>query len=216
MQTEIIPREAEHELKNKSMGITLLADSLNITNEIENNDATHILKYVKEMRLEIENTFKPAVSSAKKAYDEARGLRDTFLKPVEQAEETIRLKIGIFVQAENKRRAEIAAKEAAEYEKQLAKAEKKAERTGIPVILPSAPMPTVTKVAAMSGTSFSTRWNAQVIDIKALCKAIGEGKAPIDCVMPNMPVLNKLASISKEKLNIAGVKPIANTATIIR
>jgi hypothetical protein len=50
-------------------------------------------------------------------------------------------------------------------------------------------------------------WGAEVRDIKALCRAIAEGKASPNLVTPNMPALNKLATALKETMNVPGVRP---------
>lgn len=54
----------------------------------------------------------------------------------------------------------------------------------------------------------STRkvWYAEVIDLKALCKAVAEGAAAPESVEPNMPFLNTVARQMKERgSNIPGV-----------
>ena len=52
--------------------------------------------------------------------------------------------------------------------------------------------------------------------IVLILMAVADGKVQPECVMPNMPVLNKLAQISKEALNVPGVKAISSTSTVIR
>lgn len=213
---DIIPQEVKQELQTQGDGLNAKITGLIIADEKGNTEATLLLKSVKEMRIKIEDTFKPAVSSAKKAYDEARALRDTFLKPVENSEALLRQKIGAFVQAENKRLADIAAAEAKEREKEIRRAERKAERTGAPVVLPPTPAPIVTKVSTPAGVSHTVRWSAEVTDIKALCKAVADGKAMPELVLANMPALNKLAQMAKGNLSIPGVKAVSTTSTVIR
>lgn len=213
---DIIPQETKQELETQGNSLSARVSGLAITDEKSNTEATLLLKSVREMRVRIEDTFKPAVSAAKKAYDEARGLRDTFLRPVEMAETTLRQKIGVFVQAENKRLADIAAADAKEREKEIRKAERKAERTGAPVVLPPAAAPVATKVASPAGVSHTVRWSAEVLDIKALCKAVADGKVMPELVSANMPALNKMAQLAKDKLNIPGVRAVSTTSTVIR
>jgi len=59
-------------------------------------------------------------------------------------------------------------------------------------------------------TTMTDKWSAEVVDIRILCKAVAEGKADIDCVLPNMPVLNKLAKSMKSDMNISGVTSVNN------
>jgi len=213
---EIVSNEKKQELEKQSNSLIEKVEALTIADEKSNISATLFLKDIKSMRVSINETFKPAVSSAKKAYDEARNLRDNFLKPVENSERIIRQKIGIWVQAENRRLAEIAEVEAKAREKEIKKAEKKAEKTGAPVVLPPVTTPTQTKVSAPVGISHTTRWSAEVTDIVALCKAIASGKVIPELVLPNMPALNKLAQVSKENLKIAGVKAVSTVSTSVR
>jgi len=59
-------------------------------------------------------------------------------------------------------------------------------------------------------TTMTDKWSAEVPDIRLLCKAVAEGKADIDCVMPNMPHLNKLAKSMKDDMDILGVTSVNN------
>jgi DNA polymerase III alpha subunit (gram-positive type) len=69
-----------------------------------------------------------------------------------------------------------------------------------PVVVPKA-------IPKMSGGPvYREVWAADVIDIKALCLAIGTGRAPAEYVTANMPVLNKIAVSLKGSMNIPGVK----------
>jgi DNA polymerase III alpha subunit (gram-positive type) len=69
-----------------------------------------------------------------------------------------------------------------------------------PVVVPK----TTPKMAG--GPVYREVWAAEIIDIKALCLAVATGKASPECVMGNMPVLNKMAVALKKTMNIPGVK----------
>jgi DNA-binding transcriptional regulator YbjK len=56
------------------------------------------------------------------------------------------------------------------------------------------------------GPVFREVWAAEVTDIKALCRAVAEGRASTECVMANMPVLNRMASALKATMNVPGVR----------
>jgi hypothetical protein len=213
---EIVSSEKKQELEKQNNSLLEKVEALSIDSEQHNTNATLFLKEIKKMRVNVNDTFKPAVSAAKNAYDEARALRDNFLKPIENAERVIRQKIGLWVQAENKRLTEIAAAEAKAREKEIKKAEKKAEKTGKPIDMPQPIAPIKTKVSTPAGISHTVRWSAEVTDIVALCKAIGAGKVMPELVLPNIPALNKLAQVSKENLNIAGVKAVSTVSTSVR
>ena len=73
--------------------------------------------------------------------------------------------------------------------------------------------PTIQKV---SGIGSREAWSAQVTDMTELCKAVAEGKVGADAVCPNMPFLNGLARLHKDKLNIPGVKAVMETVVTTR
>ena len=74
-----------------------------------------------------------------------------------------------------------------------------------PVVAVAEPVaPTYERVSAISKRD---NWKCRVIDIKALCKAIGAGKVPANYVLANETVLNARAKADKETLNIPGCVP---------
>ena len=75
------------------------------------------------------------------------------------------------------------------------------------------PPPTTQKVE-LDGMASRTTWKAQVNDLKALCMAIGTGKAAINLVLPNEPALNKLATALHEQMNVPGVKAVSETKMV--
>lgn len=63
---------------------------------------------------------------------------------------------------------------------------------------------TVPKIAG--GPVYREMWLAEITDIKALCLAVATGKVSTECVIGNMPTLNKMAVALKGTMNIPGVK----------
>jgi hypothetical protein len=59
-------------------------------------------------------------------------------------------------------------------------------------------------------TGISTRDNfkCRVVDMKALCKAIGAGKVPVNYVLPNEVVLNARARADRETLDLPGCEAV--------
>ncbi|MFH1731160.1 MAG: hypothetical protein ABIF82_05870 [Planctomycetota bacterium] len=55
-------------------------------------------------------------------------------------------------------------------------------------------------------------WSAEVVDLKALCKAIGTGKTPAEYVLPNGPALNSVMRATKGQATIPGVKAVKKTS----
>jgi uncharacterized protein (DUF342 family) len=60
----------------------------------------------------------------------------------------------------------------------------------------------------LDGRTFAEKWRAEVYDIKALCRAVAEGKVLPDCVLPNMAKLNQVAKISKRMDLLPGVRGV--------
>jgi len=72
--------------------------------------------------------------------------------------------------------------------------------------------PLATPKAELEGATVKTYWQAEVTDLRALCRAVAEGKAPIACVEPNMTVLNAQARALKKELAIPGVKAVSTSS----
>lgn len=207
MGTEIITTEEQNQLTAKNNDVVAQANALKIKTEVDNNQATKILKVIKEIRVSIEEKFSVPVKSAKKAYDDARELRDSFLDPLKDCESSLRAKIGEFVLAEQTRREALQAKEDAKF----AKAVEKSETTGKPLTV--APV-VIQQIKGQGSTSFSTSWYAEVVDIKALCRAVAEGLCDPSCVEANMTVLNGMArAIKRDGMIVPGVETRKKTVT---
>ena len=209
MTNEIITLETRTELETQNKTVLERVKAMEIKTEQTNTEATGLLKILKDARLKVETTFKPAETSAKKAYDEVRALRDLFLVPLKDGETTIRQKIGEFVRVENERRATLQKKADEKFEKAAARA----EATGKPMT--AAPV-VVAHVSAPEGVSYTERWSANVVDMVALCRAVADGKAPAEYVLPNLPALNAIARTSKDKLAIPGVVAEKQVTTNVR
>ena len=67
------------------------------------------------------------------------------------------------------------------------------------------------KVEIQGGT-FRKTWRAEIFDLKALCLAVGQGRAAINLVDPNMPNLNRLAIALNENMRIPGVRAVSETS----
>jgi len=212
MTTEIIPAEAQRELTEKKNSLAATVNEMVIQTRQDYDNATAFIKSaIIPAKERVKELFQPPVDDAKRAYDSARALRDTFLKPIEVAESIARSKGNMWLTAETARIEAERVAAAKAHESEIKKAERKAVKTGAPVILPPAPVMLTPKI---EGTR--TTWTAEVYDLRALCKAIGEGKAPIEAVKANTTILDGLARASKAALAIPGVKAISTTSGIMR
>jgi len=71
------------------------------------------------------------------------------------------------------------------------------------------PPPETAKVK-LDGASIRETWSAQVTDLRALCRAVADGKAPLAYIEANMTALNAQARSLKKELNIPGVKSVSS------
>jgi hypothetical protein len=72
--------------------------------------------------------------------------------------------------------------------------------------------PTFQKAAGVSGRS---NWKAEIVDMKALCRAIADGKVPTNYV-EGTPALNSRVRADKENSNIPGVRAVEDRITSFR
>jgi hypothetical protein len=66
------------------------------------------------------------------------------------------------------------------------------------------------------GISYREQWACEVVDLKELCKAIGEGIVSPTLVRPNTAELNSLARGMKKHLNVPGLKAVMAKIPVVR
>ncbi len=193
---------------------------------------------IKALRKKIADTFDPIISKAHAAHKEALNQKSLIEAPLATAEKYLNGQVTAYHQeVEKKRREEeeLARQKAIVEEMERRKAEEEIRMTQAaaleavgakeeaealvaetieenekPVEI-YVPPPTTPK-ADLTGVSIKTYWSAEVTDLKVLCRAVAEGKAPIACVEPNMAVLNAQARALKKEMNIPGVKAVSTSS----
>ncbi len=170
----------------------------------------------------------PQIADAHAKHKKLTALRNTLTAPFKQIRVEADKKLTVYRQEQQRIAAEAQAKagkearEAAEAIRLEEAAALEAEgRTDLadavleaPVMAePVAPPPPVATVDGLSGRK---TYKAEVIDMKALCKAIGDGSQPVDLVTANSSALNGMARALKSNLNIPGVKVIVKESTSAR
>lgn len=70
--------------------------------------------------------------------------------------------------------------------------------------------PTTPKVE-LNGMAMVTTWHAEVVNLRELSLAVGQGRIPSAYVEANMPALNKQAISLKNEMRIPGVKAVSET-----
>ena len=181
------------------------------------------------LRKQVVEHHKPIKEAAHKAHKTAIAAEKKLLDPLQQAETCLKRSIAAWdqeqqrIRQEEQRRLEAAQRKADE-EARLALAQD-AEANGAtpetvdeildtPVVTPSVvAAPTYEKG---NGVSTSVRWHAEVVDIKALCLAVAQGRASANLVQPNLPALNGMARAMKQTMNVPGVKAVSETTVAVR
>lgn len=222
--------------------LLLAARSLQIAEERDLVVASDLLGRVKRGRGFLKEIFKDPKAKMRTL---VQALNDSFNKydnKLAEAEGEIKLKVVAYtdeqrrVQEAARRKVEEEARKKREEEKRIrdeearqkAEAARKAgeeeearriteEAEKAPEPPPPPPPPPAPKPKAVEGLRTSQKWSAHVTDLKALCKAIGEGTAPADFVRPNQTELNAWARARKKKdLNLPGVEGVAETHVAAR
>jgi colicin import membrane protein len=100
-------------------------------------------------------------------------------------------------------KSEEAAKAKAEADKAAKLADERAQQAAEIQVVAPVIASTIQKVA---GTSVQEKWQAEVVDMLALVKAVAEGKAPLEWLTVNQVAINKQAVATKNSLPFPGIK----------
>ena len=210
-------------MQDEVMPVVQQAQEITVTNEATETIAGEILTVVKSLLKKVEEKFGPAVSAAHKAHKEAVAVKKSYEDPLKKAEKQIKAAIrGYRIMLEQARlkkqhEAEAEARRIAEEERKAKAAAEAAAgdkaRAAVTMNLPvkPKPVPVVKSTPAPKGFHTRANWKARVVDIKALCAAVAEGKAAECCIEPNMKVLNSAARTQREDIRIPGVEAYDDT-----
>jgi len=211
--------EKTKEVETKALTIVEQAKSVKVADNQSYTNAGILWKQIGDMIKEVKETFDPICEAANKAHKEATGKRAKFLNPLVSAQKSIKQLMSAYDAEQERLRLEeerrlfeiarkqeeerrlmeaIAAEEAGEIEEAETIIE---EQEYVPPVVVQKSIPKME-----GGPVYRTIWSAEVVSIKDLCRAVSEGKASPELVLPNMPALNKLAVALKDTLQIPGVK----------
>jgi len=194
--------------------------------------ASDIIRTIKQMAKEVGSTFDPMIEKAHQAHKEALAQKAKFVRPLEDAEKTLKGKMADWYRAEQAR-AEAerkAAEEAAALERAALEAAKKqsyeeAIRAGdlqsareIAQIDPVAEIKVAEPVQAkVSGVTTRKTYRAEVTDLEALVKAASETPQFLAFLMPNESALNAFARAAKTtNCAIPGVRFVEEVVVGVR
>jgi hypothetical protein len=224
-QTSIAASEIERVVSH----LVERARSIQVIDQVSYDMAVACLRDVIEREAVIIEHHKPIKEAAHKAHREACNAEKRLLDPVQEAKIILRRSIADWETEQERIRREEERKAAAaaareEEEMRLAMALEAGElgaseetidliaMTELPLPRPVVP-PTFRRAA---GISTRVTYRAEVVDIKAVCRAVADGKLSPEYVLPNQPALNRRAAAEKESLQIPGVRIVRDTGITTR
>jgi hypothetical protein len=208
-------------LETKALSLPNQARSIRIADQAGYEKGAEVLKGFVALRKEIEAHYGPLKAAAFESHRKITAAEKMMLEPVTEAEVILKREVARYVAEEARKRIEAERLARAEAER-LAQEEAllnaiEAQQQGATeaeqqAILDVRPPVMVPKVAPafqpVRGVSTSQTWSAQCFDIRALCRAVADGTASPELVLPNMPVLNKLAVALKATFAVPGCRSV--------
>jgi len=116
------------------------------------------------------------------------------------------------LQEEARKRAEEQALAAAIEAEQAGEKEEAEQIMAEPVYVP--PIRVASEIPKSKESHIRETWSAEVIDLETLFRGIRDGKAPLQCLMPDMTFLNGQARAYKQSLSIPGVRAVSKKTQI--
>ena len=219
----------ETELEQLALSWPERAQAIRIVDQPSYDEATGMLIAIAGLKQEIVAHHAPIKKATHEAHKAAVAAENRLLNPLVQADMTLRTSIAAFAReqarlaAEARQKAEDEARRREEAERlalaALAEQHGATEETVSEILdtpMPVAPAFVQPTYQAAKGISTTTRYVAEVFDMKLLCIAVASGKASIELIQPNMSALNKMASAMRETMNIPGVRAVAQTGISVR
>ena len=171
----------------------------------------------------------PICEASDHAHKVAVAQRKKLIEPFETAKRIVGAEVSTWEQAERDRvareqRAADAERRRLEDEARLAvaaqleaqgKPEAAQAALTAPVTMPVF-TPPVQAVPKAEGLSFRDNWKARVVDPVALIKAVANGEAPANLVIPDQQALNKLAVALKGEMRVPGVESFCERISSVK
>jgi hypothetical protein len=220
-----------NELETRALSLTEQAQVLTVRSQPDFERAgKFITEVIKPLIKEASEIFDPIIAKAHEAHKEAITQKKKIVEPLELAERTIKGEISRYCTEQERvaREARLAAEREQQrlldeqIEREVEAAEEMAKAFGDapeqveaevkaiieqPRVYPPTPMPAV-RLMPVKGVSTVDVYSAEVVNIRELCRAVADGRAGANLVLPNQPALNGLARSLKEGLSVPGVRCI--------
>lgn len=197
-----------------------------ITCKEEAEKAVGLMKGLKALRKEIEDSYKPSLDKIRLAEKTLRDEMKSRLAPIDEAEARLKALMLAYDRAEQERirkereaALEEARKKAEEERASQVEALKMAGLDDVaeqvaevkPVVTVETP-----KQEKVAGISYRMNYRSEVDDLSALVKAVAEGKAPITFVKPDEAVIGQFARAMKESFDVPGCRLVIEKIAVNR
>jgi hypothetical protein len=211
-----------NEVESKALTIVDQAKAITVTDADTYTIAGNMWKDLGDMMDKIDETFNPLIEAAHRSHKAALAKKAEFYNPLKEARTNIKKLMSDYDQKqerlrqEEQRRLEVEARRQEEERRlqdailaeELGETEEASAILEEPVQVAPVIVPKATPKRP-GGPVYREVWSAQVTDIKALCKAVADGRVSKECVQANMPALNKMATALKRTMNIPGVQAVS-------
>jgi hypothetical protein len=221
--------ERARKLETQALAWPVKAGNLIVRDQRSYDVAADLLGAIKVLRAEVNASYDPIIRKCHEAHRAAVAEKRRIEAPLAEAEDAIKRKVASFVRErererlEEERRARDEAEREAECERAdmlraareagASRAELRAIKDAPVAVASVAVAPTFAKA---SNLVMRSCWVAEVTDMRVLCAAVADGTAPVDAVMPNGAVLNKLAAGLKLAMNIPGVRAVERDGVSVK
>lgn len=197
-----------------------------ITCKEDAEKAVGLMKGLKALRKEIEDSYKPSLDKIRLAEKTLREEMKSRLAPIDEAEARLKTLMLAYDRAEQERIRK-------EREAALEEARKKAEEEKARQVeaLKMAGLDDVAEQVAevkpvvavetqkqekVAGISYRTNYRAEVDDLLTLVKAVADGKAPIALIKPDEVALGQMARAMKESFDVPGCRLVVEKIAVNR
>lgn len=210
------------DVSSRMLTMTEQADALVIDSESTYRAASSFLLAVKDLQKEVLDFFKPLKAAAQDAHRKLCAAEKDKAEPLINVERKVKIRMLEYETEQRRQKAEQERKlreEARRIEedarlKEAARLEaegrqKEAERLiEAPIFTP--PVTVAPPTPKVQGVSYRETWSAEVVDLRALCRAVADGSVPTEYVTANMTALNARARADKGSFSVPGCRPVCS------
>lgn len=210
------------DVSTRMLSMTEQADCLVINSESTYRSASSLLLVVKDLQKEIMGFFAPLKKAAQESHRKLCAAEKEKVEPLIDIERKVKTRMLEYETEQRRQKAEQERKlreeaRKIEEEARLKEAERleaegrqrEAERLiDAPIFTP--PVTVAPPTPRVQGVSFREVWGAEVVNLVALCKAIGDGTVPASYVSANMPTLNARARADKDGFSVPGCRAVVS------